>query len=69
MLGFWDAIRLSIRTFLPLELPLIPDWEPSERRWLLLRFSDWATLLKVVGWIIVPVGIASITGLLRRVAP
>jgi len=60
------ATRLSLRMFLPVELPLASDWEPSNRRIIgSLRASDFAALLKIAGWILVPLGIAALTGLLR----
>ncbi|MDA2912927.1 pentapeptide repeat-containing protein [Acidobacteriia bacterium AH_259_A11_L15] len=69
-LGFWDAARLSLRSFLPVDVPLLADWQPSDNRWFwAVKFSDLAGFLKIMGWILVPVAIASITGLLRRVAP
>lgn len=68
-LRFWEATRLSAREFMPVDLPLLKDCEASDERRFRLRFSDWAALLKITGWIIVPVGIAALTGLLRRVAP
>lgn len=66
MLNLAEAARLSLREFLPVELPILRDCEVSDRHWLFLRFSDWAALLKLTGWVIVPVGIAALAGLLRR---
>jgi len=67
-LGLWDAGRLSLRFFLPVSIPLETDIEPTTNRWCFIKFSDLAALLSIMGWIIVPVGIAATTGLLRRVA-
>ena len=77
-LCFTDAVRMSFRLFLPVELPLLKDWEPTENTWrvvwrpgaqepfLIVRYADLATGLRIIGWILVPVGIAAFTGLLRR---
>ena len=64
-----DAARLSIRYFLPVEVPLATHWEASDKQYGPLRFSDYATGMKLAGWILVPLGIAALTGLLRRVTP
>ena len=64
-----DAVRLSVRYFLPVEVPLATRWEASNKQYGPLRFSDYATGMKLAGWILVPLGIAALTGLLRRVAP
>jgi hypothetical protein len=62
-----DGLRVSIRLFLPVEIPLANRWEPSEKVLLLgFRYSDYATILRILGWILVPLGIAALTGLLRR---
>jgi hypothetical protein len=65
-LSFWDAGRMSIRTFLPVDLPLLINCDPSEKYVFLLRSSDWATIFKVAGWILVPLGVAGLTGILKR---
>jgi hypothetical protein len=60
------AARLSFRIFLPVEVPLAARWEPSDQRLVgPIRFSDLATVLKIAGWILVPLGVAALTGLLR----
>lgn len=61
VLSLGESSRFSLRWFLPVELPLLEDCEVAPG-----RFSDFAALLKVLGWIIVPVGLASLAGLLRR---
>ena len=78
----WDAFRVSLREFLPVELPMASQWIPSEdavdvQVWLpwhtrtfKMRPSTFAAFfLRLAGWILVPLGIAALTGLLRRVAP
>jgi uncharacterized protein YjbI with pentapeptide repeats len=60
-----DAVRLSLRKVFPVELPLVTQYEPWEKNRV---SSDYSGLLRAVGWLILPIGIAAITGLLRRVA-
>jgi uncharacterized protein YjbI with pentapeptide repeats len=64
-----DSIRFSVRTFLPVDIPLLPGCEATENGRLGLTYSDGATLLRLAGWILVPIGVASLAGLLRRAAP
>jgi hypothetical protein len=60
------AIRYSIKTFFPVEVPLTGRWEASDKRLIgPFRVSDFAALLKLAGWILVPLGVAGLTGLLR----
>lgn len=76
VLSIGESARFSIRWFLPVELPLLEGCEVTQGRiWRcsvfghalnLGRFSDFAALLKVLGWVIVPVGLAALAGLLRR---
>jgi uncharacterized protein YjbI with pentapeptide repeats len=65
-LSFWNAGRMSFRAFLPVDVPLLTDCEASEKYIFFIRSSDWATLFKLAGWILVPVGVAGLTGVLRR---
>lgn len=64
-----DSARMAFRYFLPVEISILANCEASTNYYWKLRFQDWAALLRVLGWILVPVGIASLTGILRRVAP
>jgi uncharacterized protein YjbI with pentapeptide repeats len=89
-LGRPDALRLSIRIFLPVEVPLETRAEPSDElaihsmassgshalcllasllAWIpivrSLTFSDLGAVLKIAGWILVPLGIAALSGILR----
>jgi uncharacterized protein YjbI with pentapeptide repeats len=66
---WWDSLRMSVRLFLPVDVPLATAWEPSDARWIGIRYSDLATLVKLMGWLFVPLGIAAFTGLLRHAAP
>jgi uncharacterized protein YjbI with pentapeptide repeats len=53
-----EAAGVSLNTFLPIQLPIGETWEPS--------YVIFASLMKLAGWIIVPVGVAAISGLLKR---
>jgi len=77
-LRHWDALAVSLHQFLPLEVPFGSEWAPvadpvdlrfihSKRKVSLLRMrpSTCATLLKVSGYILVPLEILVLNGLLR----
>jgi uncharacterized protein YjbI with pentapeptide repeats len=67
--GYWDSLRLTTRLFLPVEVPLLREWQPSEEVCFRgLRFADVATFLKIAGWILVPLGVAGLAGLLKHAA-
>jgi uncharacterized protein YjbI with pentapeptide repeats len=59
-----ESVRLSLRCLLPVELPLLESCQVSAG-----GFSDLAAALKILGWIIVPVGLAALAGVLRRGSP
>ncbi len=61
-----DAFWMSLRLFLPVEIPAGSDWQPSSKTIGGVRCTSWASLLKVVGWILVPLGVAGLTGFLIR---
>jgi len=63
-----DAFWVSLNTFLPIKIPSGADWKPSSQiiPVLGIKFTTFATLLDLAGWILVPVGVAGITGLLKR---
>lgn len=78
-----EAFQMSLKQFLPVDLPMASQWSPSEdpvdvRIHLgtgsysivgKLRASVFATFfLKLPGWILVPLGVAALTGLLRSKA-
>ena len=59
-----DAFWMCLRLFLPVEIPAMADWQPSAKTIGGIRCTSWASLLKVVGWILVPLGVAGLTGFL-----
>ena len=67
-LPWWEAFWVSLNTFLPIEIPSGADWKPSSQiiPVLSIKFTSFATLLNLAGWILVPVGVAGIAGLLKR---
>jgi len=58
--SYWESFWISLNLFLPIEIPSGSYWIPSQ------NFAIFGTLLKMVGWILVPIGIAGITGILKR---
>jgi hypothetical protein len=70
----WEALCLSIRLFLPVDIPLARRWVVTEQLisvgptiWgLTIRPTTFATFgLRLAGWVLVPLGIAALSGLLR----
>ncbi len=62
-----DGLMVSVDAFLPVEIAAVTPWKPShDHRWGPLRFTEWATILSVAGWILVPVAVAGLTGILKR---
>jgi hypothetical protein len=79
-ISLWNAFGLSFHQFLPVDLPVEPQWIPSTdpievkvwagKVWSVwIRPSSYANFLRLAGWVLVPLGIAALTGLLRRVTP
>ncbi len=66
-ISWFEAFWVSLNTFLPIEIPSGADWIPSSQiiPWLGLKFTTFATFLTLAGWILVPVGVAGISGLLK----
>jgi hypothetical protein len=67
-----EAISLSIQLFLPIKLPAEPDWSPSRHRipfLLYLKSSSFGNFLSILGWVLIPLGVAFLAGVLRRPTP
>jgi hypothetical protein len=77
-LSHWDAFALSFHEFLPLEVPFGSRWTPGNDPVRLtlplgkhalnlgtMRPSTYATLLKISGFILVPLQILIVNGLIR----
>ena len=69
----WEAFWISLNIFLPIDIPSGASWQPSSlfipKFWIIpkfMNFTAFATLLNLAGWILVPVGVAGISGLLKR---
>ena len=74
-----NGLFISLRLFLPIELPLLPDWKPTRtaieifsikyknrtRRIRLVPSHYAAFWLRIPGWILVPLGVAAVAGLIR----
>ena len=77
-LSVGDAFWLTLDSILPISIQSGSDWKASnqsifkfkvfnnERIYFGLRYSDVATLFTIFGWVIIPIGLAGITGLLKK---
>ncbi len=64
-----DAFRLSIRLFLPIDVPPATQWEASDNQFALFRFSDFAAALQLAAWLLGALYAAAFKGWLRSNAP
>jgi hypothetical protein len=66
-LSWGDAILFSLKSFLPVKIPAGEGWAAASATIVLgVSSITIATALTITGWILVPVGIAAITGFLKR---
>ena len=70
-LNMREALGVSLNYFLPVSVPVASCWAASgNNAFALFRqpvsFLLWGSLLKLMGWIFVPLGVAALSGLLRR---
>lgn len=74
------GFQVSMRYFLPVDCPLGADWIPSSTGSMQLSFAGvrfdlpfapawYAAFLRIVGSVLIGLGVAAITGVLRRIAP
>ncbi len=74
-----EAFGVSFHQFLPVDVPLGGQWSPAERAINIpLRIGAWHSscrviptvystfFLRLAGWILVPLGVAALTGILRH---
>ncbi len=66
-----SALSLAWHQFLPISLPVKPRYTPSTRvlrwrGWPLPKAAVYANFLQIVGWILIPLAAAVLTGLLRH---
>ena len=66
-----EALHLAIHQFLPFGLPVKFSWSPSRRiifkyAWPFQRASAYANFLQIIGWILIPLAAAALTGILRH---
>jgi hypothetical protein len=69
-LSLWEALGVSLRLFIPIvELPAGSQWAPSARRYLpccQITYESYASAHRLAGAVLVPLGIAALSGLLVR---
>jgi hypothetical protein len=63
-----NAALMSLGLFLPIaDIPTVGEWQVSSGiMWGVPWLTLWATFMIVTGWILVPIGIAGLTGQLKR---
>jgi len=71
MLTAQEALGVSVTYFLPVDVPVGSCWQATRNAAVRvgnkeISFLLWATILRMAGWILVPLGVASLGGLLRR---
>ena len=76
-LSFGEAFAVSLHNFLPVTVPMGSEWKPrpepvaikipfTNRKLFQIRPATFATfVLRIAGWILVPLGVAALSGLLR----
>jgi uncharacterized protein YjbI with pentapeptide repeats len=74
-LDFVEGLGVSVNLFLPVEVPVGAGWRTTDQpipiSWLHVgsipvTFAFVGTLLKLSGWILVPLGVVTLTGTLKR---
>jgi hypothetical protein len=74
-LSWKEASGVSLSYFLPVEVPVSVCWQATSGTFRLvplsvsLSFLVWAKVLRILGWIFVPLGLAALGGFLRRDPP
>lgn len=66
-LTWLDPFLVSLNLFLPVDIPAGEEWKPSTKAiWGVRWFTVFGTLLTLTGWVLVPVAVAGISGILKR---
>ena len=72
-LGWVDAAGVSLKQFLPVEVAVGRQWVPTDRVFPFLEgspipfsFAAYATIHHLAGWVLVPLGVAALSGFLHR---
>jgi hypothetical protein len=70
MFAAWyiNSFLMSLDLFLPIaNIPTVGEWQVSTgTTWGVPWLTLWETFMTVTGWILVPIGIAGLTGQLKR---
>jgi hypothetical protein len=66
-----EAMGVSLNYFLPVPVPVSVCWVATNRTAVSIfgqsiSFALWASVLKLLGWVLVPLGVAALSGLLRQ---
>ncbi len=61
-----EAFWVSLNLFLPIDIPAGGEWKPSSQIIWGISSTTFAILLTLSGWILIPVGVAGISGMLKR---
>jgi hypothetical protein len=66
-LNWLEAFGFSVNQFLPISIPFGDNWIPSSKS-LDIGLSSvfFATIIKIIGWILVPIGVSGLAGWLKR---
>jgi uncharacterized protein YjbI with pentapeptide repeats len=70
--SFVRALGFGLGQLLPVELPIAASYKPTEQeisfggRNLWVTFDGFATVMRLVGWLLVPLAIGAVAGALRR---
>jgi uncharacterized protein YjbI with pentapeptide repeats len=69
--AFWNGFWVSLTAFFPVSLPLGGERRPSRDVLFVRRLPTWYftslwKILRLVAWVVVPLAIAGVTGLLKR---
>jgi hypothetical protein len=65
--GWFEALGVSINQFVFIPMPWGSRWRVTELPMVwLMPFAAYATVHRLLGWVLIPLGLAILTGLIRR---